>query len=108
MGNNLFSLGGLIDYLPSASPRAITIKPPWPHRLFPNKQLLPSGYSYIQFKLCILGHGQGQALVQLDYSYGVDYEPLLDVPPTPAFDFTVDARYSGSNNSHIDITTCQR
>ncbi|CAL4077776.1 unnamed protein product, partial [Meganyctiphanes norvegica] len=58
--------------------------------------------------IAVTGHGQGQALVQLDYAYGVDYEPLLDVPPIPAFDFTVQARYSGANASHIDITTCQR
>ena len=48
MGNNLFSLGGLTVYLPSASPRAITIKPPLLHRLFPNKYLPDYDYFYIR------------------------------------------------------------
>ncbi|XP_069194402.1 CD109 antigen isoform X2 [Procambarus clarkii] len=56
----------------------------------------------------VVGHGSGQALVQLDYSYGVDYEPLLDYPPVKAFEFTVVSKFSGRNNSHLEITTCQR
>ncbi|KAK8743670.1 hypothetical protein OTU49_001200, partial [Cherax quadricarinatus] len=58
--------------------------------------------------ISVVGHGSGQALVQLDYSYGVDYEPLLDYPPVNAFDFTVVSKFSGRNNSHLEITTCQR
>ncbi|XP_069981512.1 CD109 antigen [Penaeus vannamei] len=58
--------------------------------------------------ISIVGHGSGQALVQLDYSYGVDYEPLLDYPPVPAFDFTVSSKFYGRNNSHLEITTCQK
>ncbi|KAK8743475.1 hypothetical protein OTU49_001098 [Cherax quadricarinatus] len=56
----------------------------------------------------IVGHGSGQALVQLEYSYGVDYEPLLDYPPVNAFDFTIVSKFSGRNNSYLEITTCQR
>nr|XP_045602144.1 CD109 antigen-like [Procambarus clarkii] len=58
--------------------------------------------------ISIVGRGSGQALVQLDYSYGVDDEPLLDQPPVQAFDFTVVSKFSGRNNSHLEITTCQR
>lgn len=58
--------------------------------------------------ISVVGHGSGQALVQLDYSYGVDYEPQLDYPPVPAFDFTVTSKFFGRNNSHLLVTTCQR
>ncbi|XP_076035144.1 CD109 antigen-like [Oratosquilla oratoria] len=56
----------------------------------------------------VVGHGSGQALVQLDYTYSVDKEFLLDVPPVPAFDFTIKTSYSGRNNSRVHITTCSR
>ncbi|XP_050702984.1 LOW QUALITY PROTEIN: CD109 antigen-like [Eriocheir sinensis] len=58
--------------------------------------------------LSIVGHGSGQALVQLDYSFGVDVEPLLDYPPVPAFDFSVYSEFYGRNNSHLRFTACQR
>ena len=58
--------------------------------------------------LSITGHGSGQAIIQLDYSYGVDYEPELDVPPVPAFDFNVRARYYGRNNSHLIMEACSK
>ncbi|XP_068231654.1 CD109 antigen-like [Palaemon carinicauda] len=58
--------------------------------------------------ISVVGHGSGQALVQLDYSYGVDYEPQIDYPPVPAFDFTVETKFFGRNNSHLAITTCSK
>ena len=48
MGYNLFSFGDLIDYLPSASPRAIIIKPTWLHRLFPQKTTFDGWFFYIK------------------------------------------------------------
>ena len=74
MGNNLFSLGGLIDYLPSASPRAIIIKTPRLHRLFPNKHLLASGYSHytpntpIPLIIQILNSLDGLMVTGMDYA----------------------------------------
>lgn len=56
----------------------------------------------------ITGHGSGQALVQLDYSYGVDFEPGLDYPPVNSFDFTIYSQFYGRNNSHLRFTACQR
>ena len=58
--------------------------------------------------ISIIGHGTGQAIVQLDYSYSVDHEPELDYPPVPAFDFKVKTRYYGRNNSHVIINACSR
>ena len=55
-----------------------------------------------------MGHGSGQALVQLDYIFGIDYEPLLDYPPVDSFSFTVQATYHGRNHSRVSITSCAR
>ena len=33
--------------------------------------------------------GAGQAVVQLDVNYGVDYEPHKDIPPKVSFSFVV-------------------
>lgn len=56
----------------------------------------------------VVGHGSGQALVQLDYSYSIDQPDEVDFPPVPAFDLEIRATYSGRNNSHINFETCQR
>ncbi|KAF2360648.1 Alpha-macroglobulin receptor-binding [Trinorchestia longiramus] len=56
----------------------------------------------------VIGHGSGQALVQLDYSYAVDQPDELDYPPVEAYDLEVTALYWGRNNSHINIKSCQR
>ena len=56
----------------------------------------------------VIGHGAGQALVQLDYSYAVDQPDEVDFPPVEAFDLNVRAFYSGRNHSHIRINACQR
>ncbi|KAK4320554.1 hypothetical protein Pmani_008591 [Petrolisthes manimaculis] len=58
--------------------------------------------------ISVTGHGAGQALVQLEYSYGVDYEPYLRYPKVPSFEFNVSTAYHGRNNSHVTITSCQR
>ncbi|KAL7648240.1 UNVERIFIED_CONTAM: hypothetical protein RMT77_000143 [Armadillidium vulgare] len=56
----------------------------------------------------VVGRGSGQALLQLSYGYGVDIEDGLDVPPVPSFDFNLEARFWGRNNSYVTITSCQR
>ena len=62
IGNNLFSLGGLIDWNPSASPRDLIIKPPLLHRLFPNKSLPDYDYFYIMKKKFDQIRNQGHLL----------------------------------------------
>nr|BAR45627.1 macroglobulin complement-related 1 [Niponia nodulosa] len=56
----------------------------------------------------IYSKGAGLAISQLDYSYSVDRPELLIPPPQRAFDLNVYTKYYGKNNSHIDITSCQR
>ena len=34
--------------------------------------------------------GAGQAVVQLDVNYGVDYEPHKDIPPKVSFQYVVE------------------
>ncbi|GAB6022547.1 hypothetical protein CHUAL_006653 [Chamberlinius hualienensis] len=56
----------------------------------------------------VFSKGAGLGIVQLDYSYSVDRPELLIKPPQRAFDLQLHTRYYGKNNSHIDITSCQR
>ncbi|XP_045132663.1 CD109 antigen-like [Portunus trituberculatus] len=58
--------------------------------------------------ISVVGHGSGQALVQLDYSYGVDLAHQLDFPPVNSFEFSVYSQFYGRNNSHLRFTACQR
>ena len=58
--------------------------------------------------ISVVGHGSGQALVQLDYSYGVDLAHQLDFPPVNSFEFNVYSQFYGRNNSHLRFTACQR
>ncbi|XP_047740620.1 CD109 antigen [Hyalella azteca] len=56
----------------------------------------------------VIGHGSGQAIVQLEYTYAVDQPDEMDYPPVDAYDLEIKAQYSGRNQSHINITACQR
>lgn len=57
----------------------------------------------------ILGQGAGQAVVQLDVQYGVDWEQMRDKPLMPYFDLHVDESYSYfRNKSHITVKACVR
>ena len=77
MGNNLFSLGGLNGYLPSASPRAITIKPPLLHRLFPNKSL--PDYDYFYIILHFLTHEIYKVNIIVDWYFaGIEWEIIYE------------------------------
>ena len=58
--------------------------------------------------MSVVGHGSGQALVQLDYTYAVDQPDEVDFPPVYSFDLEVKANYSGRNNSHVTMEACQR
>ncbi|XP_014294600.1 CD109 antigen isoform X1 [Halyomorpha halys] len=57
----------------------------------------------------IIGKGAGLALVQMDVSYGVDWEPLKDNPSRDNFNLRVREFYSHERNkSAITIETCMR
>uniref|UniRef100_A0A0P4W2L0 Alpha-macroglobulin receptor-binding domain-containing protein n=1 Tax=Scylla olivacea TaxID=85551 RepID=A0A0P4W2L0_SCYOL len=71
---------------------------------FPSHMQLNNIYGHIS----VVGHGSGQALVQLDYSYGVDLAHQLDFPPVNSFEFNVYSQFYGRNNSHLRFTACQR
>lgn len=56
-----------------------------------------------------MAHGAGQAILQLDVSYGVDWTPLRKQPPVDAFDLEVREYYSMfGNKSHCTIQVCAR
>ncbi|XP_023346769.1 CD109 antigen [Eurytemora carolleeae] len=50
--------------------------------------------------------GAGQAVAQLDLTYGIDYPPLVDSPPKRCFDLTIKETFSGRNKSNIMYTSC--
>lgn len=57
----------------------------------------------------VFATGEGQAILQLDVEYGVDWEGFKKQPPVKAFDFSIDERYSKfGNKSHCDVTVCAR
>ncbi|GFY52236.1 CD109 antigen [Trichonephila inaurata madagascariensis] len=64
---------------------------------------IPRAYGTVVVK----AQGSGVALVQLSVHYNVDWKHLITQPPLPAFDLDVKASYSGRNNSHITIRSCQ-
>ncbi|GFR30237.1 CD109 antigen [Trichonephila clavata] len=64
---------------------------------------IPRAYGTVVVK----AQGSGVALVQLSVHYNVDWKHLITQPPLPAFDLDVKASYSGRNNSHITIKSCQ-
>ncbi|KAG8180373.1 hypothetical protein JTE90_025423 [Oedothorax gibbosus] len=64
---------------------------------------IPNAYGSVIVK----AQGSGLALVQLSVHYNVDWKHLMTPPPIPAFDLEVKTYYSGRNNSHINIKSCQ-
>ncbi|KAK8397836.1 hypothetical protein O3P69_004560 [Scylla paramamosain] len=57
----------------------------------------------------IFATGGGQAILQLDVEYGVDWDGFKKHPPVKAFEFSIDERYSKfGNKSHCEVTVCAR
>ncbi|XP_018026938.1 complement C5 [Hyalella azteca] len=57
----------------------------------------------------VVAHGAGQAVLQLDVSYGIDWTALKKQPPVEAFDMTVHERYSRYGNKSIaTVHICAR
>ena len=54
----------------------------------------------------VFAHGAGQALAQLDVSYGVDYEPFKDQPPRDYYNLTIQEYFHGRNKSEVTIKSC--
>ena len=52
--------------------------------------------------------GAGQAVVQLDQNYGIDYEPNKDIPPKDCFNLTIEEFpvISSRNKSEIVLKSC--
>ncbi|XP_037085494.1 complement C3-like [Pollicipes pollicipes] len=67
---------------------------------------LPQVWGHIN----VVGQGAGQAVVQLDLSFGIDREDLKDTPPVKAFDLTVreNALQEARNKSIIHVEACFR
>ncbi|CAG0913503.1 unnamed protein product [Notodromas monacha] len=59
--------------------------------------------------LNVIARGRGQAIIQLDYAYGVDYEPIKETPPADVFTLDVRESYRDfRNKSIIDVELCPR
>ena len=57
----------------------------------------------------MVANGAGQAILQLDVSYGVDWTNLKKQPPVEAFELTIDEDFSKfGNKSHCVVTICAR
>ena len=57
----------------------------------------------------IIARGAGQAVLQMDYSYGIDWDPLKDVPPVDAYELDVHEIYHNfRNKSLITVELCPR
>ena len=57
----------------------------------------------------VVAHGAGQAVLQLDVSYGIDWTVLKKQPPVEAFDMTVLERFSRYGNKSIaNVQICAR
>lgn len=56
----------------------------------------------------IEGRGAGQAVVQLDLSYGIDWEPFKDTGPVDPFDLKIQEHFGGRNKSILTIEACFR
>ncbi|CAL1294220.1 unnamed protein product [Larinioides sclopetarius] len=55
----------------------------------------------------VKAQGRGAALVQLSVDYNVERKQHLTPPPLPAFQLDVTVSYSGRNNSHLKLRSCQ-
>lgn len=57
----------------------------------------------------VIGRGAGQAILQLDIGYGVDWYDYKKEPPVDAFDMRVRERFSIFGNKSIaDVEICAR
>ncbi|XP_066991727.2 CD109 antigen isoform X2 [Anabrus simplex] len=57
----------------------------------------------------IVAHGSGQAIVQMDIRYGIDYEELVERPAKKSFELKLKEYYSDfRNKSVITIQSCMR
>jgi hypothetical protein len=57
----------------------------------------------------IVGKGRGQAVIQLDYAYGVDYDDLKEKSPIEVFHLDVRETYrTFRNKSIIDVELCPK
>lgn len=57
----------------------------------------------------VLATGEGQAILQLDVEYGVDWSAFKKEPPVEAFEFSIEENYSKfGNKSHCDVKVCAR
>ena len=57
----------------------------------------------------VIAKGAGLGIVQMDLSYGVDYEPLKDYPTMESFELQITEYYSPvRNKSAITIQSCFR
>ncbi len=57
----------------------------------------------------VIGRGAGQAVMQLNVQYGIDWDKLRDKPSKRYFELHVDETYSVfRNKSHIQVRPCVR
>ncbi|XP_050713228.1 CD109 antigen-like isoform X2 [Eriocheir sinensis] len=57
----------------------------------------------------VFATGEGQAILQLDIEYGVDWSDFKKEPPVKAFEFSVQEYYSKfGNKSHCEVRVCAR
>jgi len=56
----------------------------------------------------LMAKGRGQAIAQLDLTYGVDYEHHRDIAPKECFDLKIKEFYHGRNKSEIVTKSCFR
>jgi len=55
----------------------------------------------------IEGRGAGQAVVQLDVAFGVDWEEFKDTPPVDAFELKIREIFSDRRNkSDLVVESC--
>ncbi len=54
----------------------------------------------------LYAHGAGQAVAQLDVTYGVDYEPFKEHPPADCFRLAIKEFFHGRNKSEVTIRSC--
>ncbi|XP_063601843.1 CD109 antigen-like [Penaeus indicus] len=57
----------------------------------------------------VVAHGAGQAILQLDVSYGIDWTDLKKQPPVDSFKMVINERYSKFRNKSIcNVEICAR
>jgi hypothetical protein len=67
-----------------------------------NQITIPNVYGLVN----VMARGSGQALVQMDVVFGVDYDGFLDTPPEECFTLDVYETFRGRNKSEIDVRSC--